>query len=133
LQMNQLFYNLIHNALKFSKSQGYPTVDITARKLNKEDLTAHVTLDKNLNYYELFFKDDGIGFNQEFANQIFEIFKRLNEQHIYPGSGIGLALCRKIVLNHHGLIWAEGKEKEGACFHVILPVHQPGTATSSEV
>jgi two-component system CheB/CheR fusion protein len=125
LQMNQLFYNLIHNALKFSDSKEQPLIEISANRLSNKEAAKHESLDKRSNYYEIIFKDNGIGFNQEFATQIFEIFKRLNEQHIYPGSGIGLALCRKIILNHHGLIWAEGKERQGATFHVILPEDQP--------
>ncbi len=129
LQMNQLFYNIINNALKFSDSKEEPRIEISMQELTKADLEKHESLDNRSRYYEIIFKDNGIGFNQEFATQIFEIFKRLNEQHIYPGSGIGLALCRKITLNHHGVIWAEGKEQEGATFHVILPAEQPNTTT----
>ena len=64
----------------------------------------------------------GIGFNQQYAEQIFEVFKRLENKNIYPGSGIGLALCKKIIINHEGEIYGEGKENEGATFHVILPI-----------
>jgi signal transduction histidine kinase len=129
LQMNQLFYNIIHNALKFSDSKEEGRIEISAQELSRADVKKHESLDNRFHYYEIVFKDNGIGFNQEFATQIFEIFKRLNEQHIYPGSGIGLALCRKITLNHHGVIWAEGREQQGASFHVILPAEQPNTTT----
>jgi signal transduction histidine kinase len=125
LQMNQLFYNLIHNALKFSDSKEPSSLEISAHPLALTDVSKHEHLDQRLTYFEITFTDNGIGFNQEFATQIFEIFKRLNEQNIYPGSGIGLALCRKIILKHHGIIWAEGKEKIGATFHVVLPAEQP--------
>jgi len=128
LQMNQLFYNLVHNALKFSDSKPNPKIEIMAKELSMKEIEKYGNLDKQTPHYEITVRDNGIGFNQEFATQIFEIFKRLNEQHIYPGSGIGLALCRKIILNHHGVIWAEGKEKEGATFHVILPAKQPNAA-----
>ena len=128
LQMNQLFYNLIHNALKFSDSKPNRQIQIKSKELSMKEIEKYGHLDKQTRHYEITFEDNGIGFNQEFATQIFEIFKRLNEQHVYPGSGIGLALCRKIILNHHGVIWAEGKEKEGAIFHVILPVKQPNAA-----
>jgi len=128
LQMNQLFYNLIHNALKFSDSKPNRQIQIKSKELSMKEIEKHGSLDKQTRHYEITFEDNGIGFNQEFATQIFEIFKRLNEQHIYPGSGIGLALCRKIIFNHHGVIWAEGKEKEGAIFHVILPAKQPNAA-----
>jgi len=129
LHMNQLFYNIIHNALKFSDSKEDAMIEVSAQELSRADLKKHESLDNRFRYYEIVFKDNGIGFNQEFATQIFEIFKRLNEQHIYQGSGIGLALCRKITLNHHGVIWAEGKEQQGASFHVILPAEQPNTTT----
>ncbi len=125
LHMNQLFYNLIHNALKFSDIKEQPLLKISSRKLEPEEVFKHETLDKRHQYYEIIFKDNGIGFRPEFASQIFEIFKRLNEQHIYPGSGIGLALCKKIILNHHGIIWAKGEEKNGASFHIVLPATQP--------
>jgi len=125
LHMNQLFYNLIHNALKFSDIKEQPLLQISSRQLEPDEVIKHETLDKRHQYYEIVFKDNGIGFRPEFASQIFEIFKRLNEQHIYPGSGIGLSLCKKIILNHHGIIWAKGEEKEGASFHIILPAAQP--------
>jgi len=125
LHMNQLFYNLIHNALKFSDIKEQPLLQISSRQLEPDEVIKHETLDKRHQYYEIVFKDNGIGFRPEFASQIFEIFKRLNEQHIYPGSGIGLSLCKKIILNHHGIIWAKGEENEGASFHIILPAAQP--------
>lgn len=128
LHMNQLFYNLIHNALKFSDAGRQPELDISCKELTAEEVMKHENLDARQRYYQINFKDNGIGFHEEFASQIFEIFKRLNEQHIYPGSGIGLALCKKIILNHHGVIWAEGKDKVGAIFHIILPAAQPNAS-----
>ena len=128
LHMNQLFYNLIHNALKFSDTREQPELQISSREVPPEEIAKYESLDKSNQYYEIIFKDNGIGFHQEFASQIFEIFKRLNEQHIYPGSGIGLALCKKIILNHHGIIWAEGEERKGAAFHLILPSAQPNAS-----
>ena len=74
--------------------------------------------------YIFFVKDNGIGFSEEYKEQIFGLFKRLNERHFYPGSGIGLALCRKVVNNHNGIIYAHSKEGDGASFYIILPEKQ---------
>jgi light-regulated signal transduction histidine kinase (bacteriophytochrome) len=81
-------------------------------------------LQPQLRYYEIIFNDNGIGFNDEYSEQIFGLFKRLNDKQFYPGSGIGLALCKKVVENHRGEIIAQGKENEGASFLVYLPEKQ---------
>ena len=81
-------------------------------------------LNKNLSYYDITVKDNGIGFDQEFSEKIFVIFQRLNERQKFEGTGIGLALCRKIVSIHNGEIYAESREGEGAEFHIILPESQ---------
>ncbi len=72
----------------------------------------------------IYIKDNGIGFNPEYAGKIFTIFKRLNNNTLYPGTGIGLAIVERIVEKHHGLIIAESKPGEGALFTIILPVFQ---------
>ena len=69
--------------------------------------------------------DNGIGFNPDYAHQIFGLFKRLNDKNQYAGSGIGLSLCKKVVINHGGAIEATGKEGLGAQFYIYLPKHQP--------
>lgn len=124
LQMNQLFYNLINNALKFSTDSRLPEIKIQAQKLNEEDVHANPLLNNNLEYIDITVADNGIGFSQQYAEQIFEVFKRLHTKQAYQGSGIGLALCRRIVLNHQGDIFAKGKENSGSVFHVILPLQQ---------
>jgi len=124
LQINQLFFNLIANALKFSKKDVPPVIDITWNKLDKLQVDQHENLAQDKEYLEFIIKDNGIGFNQQYAEQIFTIFQRLNGRTQYAGTGIGLAMCRKIALNHNGAIYVEAKEKEGAVFHVILPVKQ---------
>jgi PAS domain S-box-containing protein len=124
LQMNQLFYNLINNALKFSVRERFPEINITVDLAEKEDIR-HFNLDHQLIYHKINFQDNGIGFDPKYADKIFVIFQRLNSRLNYSGSGIGLALCRKIALNHHGIINAEGKEGEGATFICILPEKQP--------
>jgi len=123
LQMNQLFYNLVNNALKFSVKERFPEMNITIDHVGKEEID-RFNLEATLNYHKISFRDNGIGFDQKYADKIFVIFQRLNSRLTYSGSGIGLALCRKIVLNHHGVIYAEGQEGEGATFTCILPETQ---------
>jgi len=122
LQMTQLFYNLMNNSLKFSSDQRRPTIKISCRKLTDVGKKAFPLA--NTPYYEIIFSDNGIGFNQEYVEQIFGLFKRLNDKQFYPGSGIGLALCKKVVDNHYGTITANGKEGEGASFVIHLPEKQ---------
>jgi two-component system CheB/CheR fusion protein len=122
LQMNQLFYNLINNALKFSRAEVPSMISITSHALSPKEVEKYPTFNPLLSYVEIVFKDNGIGFDQQFAKQIFTIFQRLHGREIYVGTGIGLALCQKIVDNHQGEIFTFAAEKEGASFHVILPV-----------
>ncbi|HEU4632795.1 MAG TPA: ATP-binding protein [Flavisolibacter sp.] len=77
-----------------------------------------------MTYFKIAFKDNGIGFDQNYAEQIFTIFQRLNNRFDYSGSGIGLSICRKIVNHHQGKIFAESEEGKGATFYVLLPVKQ---------
>lgn len=123
VQAEQLFHNLISNALKFTTPARRPVISISCRRLAKQMLEKYERLDKGKNYYEIAVKDNGIGFPPEFSDQIFIIFQRLNDKQDYPGTGIGLALCRKIVHNHGGEIVAESGEDEGAIFRIILPVY----------
>jgi len=111
-QMHQLFYNLINNALKFSKEDVPPRIHISCSILDEG------------RYVEITVKDNGIGFEAEYADKIFQLFKRLNDRKSYSGSGIGLALCKKIVSNHGGTIRAESQLGEGASFIIRLPVEQ---------
>jgi signal transduction histidine kinase len=124
-QIEMLFYHLISNAMKFTHPHRSPVITITSGKMNPDKLQQFDKLDKTLSYYEIIVRDNGIGFNQEFANQIFVIFQRLNDKREFPGTGIGLALCRKIAENHNGEIYAISKEAEGAAFCVLVPVRQP--------
>jgi PAS domain S-box-containing protein len=122
LQMNQLFYNLINNALKFTKPGEKPIIKIHSEILKPHEVIQYKTLDPQLKYCEIVISDNGIGFDNAFASQIFGLFKRLGNKQTYGGSGIGLALCRKVVENHNGIIYAHSKEGEGANFHIILPL-----------
>ena len=118
-QMGQLFYNLIGNALKFN--EGNPVISITSKVLSKEEISKRTALHKSIDYVEIIVKDNGIGFEEKYTSQIFTIFKRLNGKEEYAGTGIGLALCKKIVDNHHGVIAVKSAVNEGAEFHIILP------------
>jgi two-component system CheB/CheR fusion protein len=130
LQMNQLFYNLLNNSLKFSRENVQPVITVKCRILSSEETKQRKNLKTGVSYYDITVADNGIGFDPQYSEHIFEVFKRLQNKAAYPGSGIGLALCRKIALNHHGDIYGEGKEGEGSIFHVILPANQPENANS---
>lgn len=122
LQLTQLFFNLLSNSLKFSKEK--PVINITCRKLSEAEVNNIIELNANRSYYLINFQDNGIGFEQQFVRQIFTIFQRLNDKHSYAGTGIGLALCKKIAENHNGHITATSESGKGATFHVYLPVSE---------
>jgi light-regulated signal transduction histidine kinase (bacteriophytochrome) len=110
-QMGQLLQNLIANALKFRRPGVVPEVRVSGRVSGG---TAEITV-----------RDNGIGFEPEYGTRIFRAFERLHSRSAYPGTGIGLALCRKIAERHNGTITAEGVPDVGATFVVTLPVEQP--------
>ncbi|MEP6738636.1 MAG: PAS domain-containing protein, partial [Chryseolinea sp.] len=120
-QMIQLFSNLMSNALKFTRSGVKPLIKITSSNASKEVLRSHPTLTVTRKYYHIKFSDNGIGFDQQHADRIFKIFQRLHGRTQYEGTGIGLAICRKIVQSHHGHIYASVNPDGGALFNIILP------------
>jgi two-component system CheB/CheR fusion protein len=124
-QMNQLFYDLIGNALKYSRQGIPPVITISSHKLTTKEIKSHPVLNQKLSYYEIIVKDNGVGFDQKYAQRIFIMFQRLHAGDAYAGTGIGLATCKKIVQNYHGEIFAKGQVNKGAAFHIILPVKQP--------
>jgi signal transduction histidine kinase len=121
-QLRQLFQNLLTNAIKFKQEDVPPKISIKSRSLKPEeiDLPNPVT-----DPYEITVTDNGIGFDEKYLDRIFNIFQRLHGRNQYPGTGIGLAICRKIVENHQGDIYATSQEGKGATFYVILPKNQP--------
>ncbi len=123
LQMSQLFGNLIGNALKFTREEVKPVITISATQLNNGELK-NLSIAQDVEYYKIQFTDNGIGFKKEYSEQIFHIFQRLHRRAEFEGTGIGLAMCKKIVLNHHGELNAEGSSEQGAVFNVLLPVKQ---------
>jgi PAS domain S-box-containing protein len=119
-QFRQLFQNLISNSLKFSKKDTQPVITITHKLLRPYELP-HSNLGKASKYLEIKISDNGIGFDKVFSEKIFTIFQRLHNRSQYEGTGIGLAICRRIVENHRGVIFATGSQQEGATFTVVIP------------
>jgi signal transduction histidine kinase len=124
LQINQLFDNLLSNALKFSHPDRRALLTITSSILCAEEVASNPKLNPKLTYCCIGIRDNGIGFNQAFSTQVFGLFKRLHDQQVYPGSGIGLAICSKVVANHNGDIYVHSEEQVGTSFYVILPLTQ---------
>ena len=120
IQIKQLMTNIISNALKFRKNDVAPVIAIKSKKLTRQE-TDQLNLDLNSTYYKITIKDNGIGFEEEYAEIIFQMFQRLNSRSEYPGSGIGLALCKKITENHQGIIRAASNPGEGTVISVIVP------------
>lgn len=110
----QLFYNLINNSIKFAKAGAPPTISIRSKMI----------LQDGRSVAQIIVKDNGIGFEQEQHQMIFDTFTRLNSKDKYEGTGLGLSLCRKIVERHGGRITASGKLNEGAEFVIVLPLNQ---------
>lgn len=119
IQMNQLIYNLIGNSLKFCEKK--PFIEVTAKKLSAYESQKIPGLVEGNKYYQLVFKDNGIGFSPDYKEQIFTIFQRLHEKQKYSGTGIGLAMCKKIVENHRGHISADSEPGKGTSFNIYLP------------
>jgi two-component system CheB/CheR fusion protein len=121
-QMRQLMQNLLVNALKFSKPGVPPSVQVFAEGVTGMHLTGVKAEQYDEAFCNLYVKDNGIGFEQHYAEQIFTSFKRLHSYERYEGSGLGLSICKKIVEKHRGYISAAGRVDEGATFVVSLPV-----------
>lgn len=119
-QFRQLFQNLISNSLKFASKERKLVITVDGLKIEKPEST-ELSLKKAPAYIKLIFTDNGIGFDNRFADKIFAIFQRLHSRTDYDGTGIGLAICKKIVENHGGAISARGTEQEGAEFTIIIP------------
>lgn len=118
LQMRQLLQNLIGNGLKFSRPGAPPLVKVESRLLN------HAGENGDVPRCEISVRDNGIGFEEVYLDRIFDLFQRLHGRHEYEGTGMGLAICRKIVERHGGTITAESSPGEGATFLVTLPLWQ---------
>lgn len=119
-QIRQLFINLLGNALKFAKPGERPHINITCSRVHGKSIK-----DKNAeqeDYYQICFKDSGIGFDTIYVDKIFDVFQRLHTSNSYGGTGVGLAICKKIMNNHKGFITAHSIPNDGATFCVYFPV-----------
>lgn len=110
VQLTQLFQNLIANAIKYGKKEETPQINISYEKKEGE--------------YLFSVQDNGIGFDKQFAHRIFVIFQRLHTRQEYPGTGIGLAICKKIVEQHAGKIWVDSEPGKGSTFYFTLPTKE---------
>ena len=133
-QLRQLFQNLLTNALKFQKAGERPVISIDCRlvvgaELDREPLSTIIIESKFADarrraYYEITITDNGIGFDQQYSERIFQVFQRLHNRSLYEGSGVGLAICKKVVDNHRGAITATGQLGAGATVAIYLPVQR---------
>lgn len=119
-QMRQLFQNLLSNALKFRRDDEAPIICVSSELVENPD---DVSNREPGSYCRISVRDNGIGFDEKYLEKIFTVFQRLHGQSAFPGSGIGLAVCRKIVERHHGAITAHSSPGNGAVFVITLPLH----------
>jgi light-regulated signal transduction histidine kinase (bacteriophytochrome) len=105
--LQQAFFNLMANAVKFSSKKEHPIVEVFSEETKKEII------------YTI--KDNGVGFNMDYVNKLFIVFQRLHAQEEFEGTGVGLAIVQRVVLKHGGKVWAEGKPDKGATFKISLP------------
>jgi light-regulated signal transduction histidine kinase (bacteriophytochrome) len=122
-QLQQLLTNIISNAIKFRKENTAPEIIIESALIKGKDIP-EFSGPPETQFYHLCISDNGIGFEQQYAEKIFDIFQRLHGQSEYEGTGIGLAICKKIVATHNGFITASGELGKGASFNVFLPLRE---------
>lgn len=122
-QLEQLFQNLLSNALKFSQPGASPQIQIQASQVAVADLPEDIKPHHQaLAYHRIDVIDNGIGFDEKYLDRIFQVFQRLHGKNEYAGTGIGLAICEKVVTNHGGAITASSRPGQGATFRVYLPL-----------
>jgi PAS domain S-box-containing protein len=122
-QMRQLLHNLISNALKYHKAGETPRLTISSRIVRGSEVETYLPQERREEtFHEVSISDNGIGFDPDDAERIFQLFQRLHGKAEYEGSGVGLAIVQKVVDNHNGFIWADSQAGEGATFRVLIPV-----------
>ncbi|SHL80272.1 hybrid sensor histidine kinase/response regulator [Flavobacterium saccharophilum] len=119
-QLRQVFQNLIGNALKFSGNTDHPVIEVTSEIIADKSFDSPVSAEGK--FCRIVVKDNGIGFDEIYLDRIFIIFQSLNDRQKYEGTGIGLAIAKKIIEKHNGLITAKSQVGEGASFIIILPL-----------
>jgi len=120
-QIQQLFLNILGNSLKYAKPNVPLRIAITCEKVDSKDFSTLRVKNTNIHYYKISIQDNGLGFEQQYAQIIFNPFQRLQNKEEYAGTGIGLSICKKVVENHAGVITAESKVGEGSTFSFFLP------------
>ncbi|MBU2062640.1 MAG: response regulator [Bacteroidetes bacterium] len=119
-QLRQVFQNLIGNSLKFTNDEVTPMIDVSSEIIESRDFNSNVNEEGS--YCRITVKDNGIGFDDQYLNKIFMIFQSLSDRKVYEGTGIGLAIAKKIIEKHNGLITAKSQVGAGASFIMILPL-----------
>ena len=122
-QFRQLMQNLIANSLKFAKVEVAPHIIIKSKEI-KSDESGHKELLRKIDYCHISVSDNGVGFDSDYKDKIFDLFQRLHDKEDYEGTGIGLAIVRKIVENHNGIITATGEIGNGCTFDIFIPIQQ---------
>lgn len=122
LQLEQLFYHLINNAIKFSKKDVVPVINIACNELTQSHLRDQLSAGANTRFVEIQIHDNGIGIAKSQLEKIFDIFSQLSNNQVGEGEGFGLAFCRKIIRNHSGIIKAQSEVGKGTTISVILPL-----------
>src|SRR5690606_37814369 len=121
-EIQQLFFNLVSNAIKFSRAGVPPVISIQSKLIKGPDIPGGLPNGKN-QYFHIQVKDNGIGFDNEGANKLFDPFVRLHLKNVYGGTGLGLAIVKKIVSNHNGIVTTESEPGVGSTFHIYLPAN----------
>lgn len=121
-QIRQVFQNIISNALKFARTDVSPVIKIACKRIGEKSFNSAEDADGL--YWMICIRDNGIGFNEKYVENIFSLFERLNSKDKYEGTGIGLAIAKKIIEKHNGIITAVSKPGKGAEFQIILPATQ---------
>ncbi|MBO3099698.1 PAS domain-containing sensor histidine kinase [Gelidibacter pelagius] len=120
VQFKQILHNLISNSIKFSRAELPVIIDINCEKVDAKSLDIALPSDHE-HFYHISYTDNGIGFEPEYNQKIFEVFQRLHSKDEYSGTGIGLAIVKRIIENHEGVIIANGSLNEGARFDIYIP------------
>lgn len=121
-QMRQLFLNIISNSLKYTKEGVLPKINIEYSTVQGNSIAQLSSVHEDRFFHKITVQDNGIGFEEEYCEKIFVIFQRLHNRNAYQGTGVGLAICRRVMNNHNGFIFAEGKSYDGATFSIYFPI-----------
>lgn len=121
--IRQLFYNLLSNALKFKRKEKKAIIHISSKKIEPASVNKEKYI-RNVIYYQISVSDNGIGFDNQYANDIFKVFKRLHSNEDFEGTGVGLSICKKIIDKHRGYLTALSNRNEGSTFLLELPERQ---------